>query len=79
MNKNEYMVILVYTTSHALKAEKVLANVSIGCKLMPVPRNLSSDCGVCLRIKQSDEVKANNALHLANLDIEGIHPIPNKL
>ena len=75
MSKDEYMAILVYTTSHALKAEKLLTKARIACKLIPVPRNLSSDCGVCLRIKQLDEEEAVSVLNVAKLEFEGIHPI----
>ena len=75
MNNNKYMVILVYATSHALKAEKLLKKIGIASKLIPVPRNLSSDCGVCLRIKQIDEEEATKTLQLAGLDIDGIHPV----
>lgn len=50
----EYSVILVDSTSHALRIEKLLLNQKFVCKLIPVPRHLSSDCGVCVRIKKND-------------------------
>ncbi len=49
-----YAVILVDSTSHALRIEKVLVGRGLTCKLIPVPRHLSSDCGVCVRIRQQD-------------------------
>ncbi len=60
-----YAVILVDSTSHALRIEKLLAQRSLGCKLVPVPRHLSSDCGVCVRIERSDAeaVRALLAAH----------------
>ncbi len=45
----QYMVILVDSTSHAIQLEKLLTAQKILCKLIPVPRYLSSDCGVCVR------------------------------
>lgn len=53
------MVILVDSTSHALKIEQILIKNNLSCKLIPVPRHLSSDCGVCVRINadQVDLVK----------------------
>lgn len=42
-------VILFESISHALRAEKIIKAAQIPCKLVPVPRHLSSDCGVCLR------------------------------
>jgi len=46
----EYAVILVDSTSHALRIEKLLKEQTLQCRLIPVPRHLSSDCGVCVRI-----------------------------
>lgn len=49
-----YAVILVDSTSHALQVENVLTGQKVPCKLIPVPRHLSSDCGVCVRILRQD-------------------------
>ncbi len=69
----EHAVILVYSTSHALKAERVLKGMGIECKLIPVPRHLSSDCGVCVRIKQEEKEMAGEALEAAGVEVEGIY------
>jgi uncharacterized SAM-binding protein YcdF (DUF218 family) len=58
MMPRAHTVILVYSTSHALRAEKLLHKVGITSKLIPVPRHLSSDCGVCVRIAQPDREAA---------------------
>ena len=75
MTKTQYAVILVYSTSHALRAEKVLQGVDIACKLIPVPRQISSDCGVCIRIQEPDEKQAMEALKAAQVGTEGVYPI----
>ena len=72
MSDPEYAVILVYATSHALRAEKLLAEVGIRGKLIPVPRHLSSDCGVCLRIDRSAMETAEELLRNAGLELQGI-------
>lgn len=51
---DRYAVILVDSTSHALRIEKLLLEHRLTCKLVPVPRHLSSDCGVCVRILSAD-------------------------
>ena len=51
---NEHAVILVDSTSQALRIEKLLISESLTCKLIPVPRHLSSDCWVCLRFMAAD-------------------------
>lgn len=44
-----YHVIVFKSVHHALRAEKLLKEEGIPNKLIPVPRHISSDCGVCLR------------------------------
>jgi hypothetical protein len=68
-----HAVILVYSTSYAIRAEKVLYQAGISSKLIPVPRHLSSTCGVCLRIDKADVEPALDALQDANVEIEGVH------
>ena len=31
-----------------MKAHKTLTKAGVECKLIPVPRHLSSDCGICI-------------------------------
>jgi uncharacterized SAM-binding protein YcdF (DUF218 family) len=73
--QEEYTVILVYSTSHALRAEKILLRENIPSKMIPVPRQLSSDCGVCVRIERADRGIAQQALEQAGLEIESVHDI----
>jgi hypothetical protein len=75
MTDTTYAVILVYSTSHALKSERTLEQASIECKLIPVPRQLSSDCGVCVRVERDDTERACKALQAARVEIEGVHHI----
>jgi hypothetical protein len=75
MIRGHHAVVLVYGTSHAIRAEQVLFRAGIASKLIPVPRHLSSNCGVCLRILQADREAALEALEEAAVQIEGIHDI----
>jgi hypothetical protein len=50
MDAPPYAVFLFPSVSHALKAEKILKEQGIVHKLIPVPRHISADCGVCLRV-----------------------------
>lgn len=75
MSSEKFAVILPQSTSHALRSEKILKHAGIASKLIPVPRVLSSECGVCLRIQQEDQERAKQTLEAANLPIIGIHDI----
>lgn len=54
-----YGVVLVPSVSHALRAEKALIAAGLTIKLIPTPRQLSSDCGTALRFpwEQRDAVQ----------------------
>ena len=59
-DKQSYDVILFKAVSYALKAEKILKKEGLPHKLIPVPKHISSDCGVCLmiRLDVKDEIIA---------------------
>jgi hypothetical protein len=68
-------VILVYTTSHAIQAERVLRRAGLAVKLIPTPRHLSSDCGSALRIPAADRRASERALREAGVEIDRIEPL----
>ncbi len=55
MEEQRYVVFLFPSVSYALKAEKILKVARIAHKLIPVPRHISSDCGVCVRITEDKQ------------------------
>ena len=80
MNSNDkaegrYSVVLLHSVSEALRAEKLLKAESVSIKLIPVPRHLSSDCGICVRVERENESKVEKVLTEKNLQIQGIYPI----
>ncbi len=71
----EYAVILFYSTSYAIRGEKVMNQAGITNKLIPVPRQISSDCGVCLCIGRDEQDAALQALAEARVDVYEVHDI----
>ena len=71
MNEMEYGYVVVFSTSHAIKIEKLLAGMGIRCKLVPVPRHISSDCGVCVRISQDNQPAVQKAIAEQKIEIQG--------
>ena len=43
------LILLVHTSGHAFSIEKALKKRGISCRLTPIPRKVSSDCGICVR------------------------------
>jgi hypothetical protein len=55
-------VVLFQSVNGALLAEKLLKKEGITYKLIPVPRHLSSDCGVCIRFLSQEESQIKKTL-----------------
>ena len=75
MTEQQYAIILVFSTSHALRVESVLGKAKVPCKLIPVPRRISTECGVCIRVLQADKAQALHVLKDAKVEIVGVEAI----
>lgn len=70
-------VVLFHTTTSALRAEKILQKDGLTVKLIPTPRELSSDCGIALRFDWDDRERVAAGLASAGVEHE-IHPLNQK-
>ena len=75
MPDKKFAVILLHATSHALRAEKLLKKKGIGVRLIPVPRHISSDCGVCVRVLQDDTESCLHILSSCKVETDGVHTL----
>lgn len=66
-------VVLFHSTSHALQAEKVAQEAGLGIKLIPVPRQLDSGCGLGLRFLWEDAARVHSLLAEKGVWIAGVH------
>jgi len=71
----QHSVVLFYSISSSLQAEKLLKREGITTKLIPVPRHLSSDCGICLRFEHSEETWVKVILGEGKVETQGIYPL----
>ncbi len=65
-------VVLFHTNSAALRAEKILAQARLVVKLIPTPREFSSDCGIALRFEWNDSARVEELLDEARVEVAGI-------
>lgn len=70
---NEQGVVLFHTTSSVMRAEKILQKNGIVVKLIPTPRQFSSDCGMAVRFTWQDQERVRTVLEQARVDTAGIH------
>jgi len=61
-NTVQYSAALFVSVSHVMKGEKILQQCGIPYKIIPVPRTISSDCGVCIRFEYGLENRIKEAL-----------------
>ncbi|WP_299548961.1 DUF3343 domain-containing protein [uncultured Helicobacter sp.] len=62
--------VLVYTTSSAFESENILQNLGISIKLVPTPREFSSDCGIAVWFMCENIDSIKNALDFAKIEYE---------
>ena len=73
MDRKQHKILLMKSTSHVMRAEKQLQRAGLPHRLIPVPRHISSQCGICIRIAPEHLEMALSALESAHLRIEGVH------
>jgi len=73
-DKEVYHVVLFNSVHHALRSEKILKEMGLPHKLVPVPRHISSDCGVCLRFTADIRSLIEDALD-GKVEIREIRPL----
>jgi sugar phosphate isomerase/epimerase len=56
-----------------MRAEKLLKKEGYSIKLIPTPREFSSDCGMALRFDWADCEQVKLILDTAHLEIDAIH------
>jgi hypothetical protein len=66
-------VIIFHTSSSAIRAEKILLKEGLSIKLIPTPRQFSSDCGIALRLDHNQAMRARELLTSAGVEISSIH------
>jgi len=72
MSKKEFCVLTFHSTHIALKFEKVAKTQNIDAKLIPVPRQVSSSCGLAARFDCDDREKIKDICTAENIELEEI-------
>lgn len=74
--KTERDGVLIFHSIHrVMRAEKVLKQSGLDVRLMPVPRQLSSDCGLSLAFSFADREQVEAALQEAGCSPEELHKL----
>jgi len=68
----QYGVVLFHTTSAVMRAEKLLMKEGYSIKLIPTPRQFSSDCGIVLRFDWNHCNMVKSVLDEAKVEFNAI-------
>jgi hypothetical protein len=78
--KTDYRKLTCYAVFHtdtfAYRAEKALKTEGIKAKLGPIPRTISSDCGVCIAFDPQDKELAIKIFTEKGIEYSGIYVTP---
>ena len=66
------MILLVHTSGHAFSIERALKKRGIQCRLTPIPRKVSSDCGICVRFDSQNLQAVESFVQTLSFEIQGI-------
>ena len=66
------MILLVHTSGHAFSIEKARKKRGVQCRLTPIPRKVSSDCGICVRFDPQQLQTVQSFIQTLSFEIQGI-------
>ena len=69
----QYGVILFHTTASVMRAEKLLIKEGAAVKLIPTPRQFSTDCGIALRFDWNCRDLIMSVLEDSRVEIDAVH------
>jgi len=75
---SENCVVTFNATHYALKAERVLKKAKLNVKLIPVPRQFSSNCGLALQFGCQFRDQVVQLFEQNKVKVHGIHELPDE-
>lgn len=69
------IIVTFYTTYDSLKAEEVLKEAGIKINVRPIPREISSDCGLGIGGDLGDKEKIIDVLNKSEVEYDSIYQL----
>ena len=71
--REKALVFVLYSIHNVMKAEKILRSQGVLFDTIPVPKEISSDCGMALLVACEDRQKVLEILRKNGIDSKGIY------
>jgi hypothetical protein len=81
LQRDKVFYVLFITFHEVLKAERLLKSHQLDVDVVPVPRSISSDCGVCIKSRSTVEILFGLLGHISGVKcyvFDGIEYKPGK-
>ena len=75
--KDYFILFTFYSTHLALEFERILKSEDMYVKIMPVPRKISSSCGLAGKIEEEDLPKVKEICNENSIEFEEIYKVFN--
>lgn len=72
---DQYGYITFKSVSYAMKFETAIKKFNIKIKIIPVPRSISSSCGLCVRFNLADNDDLQNIINKHKLEYSRIYNV----
>jgi hypothetical protein len=59
--------------AYAIKFESIIKKHDITIKIIPVPRSISSSCGLCVRFDMGDKDKLEDIINKSKLEYSNLY------
>ncbi len=69
---HEALVFVLYSIHDVMKAEFAFKEAGVVYDVIPVPKELSSDCGMALMVLREEEGKVREIFGRNNLNVKGV-------
>lgn len=69
------VLFVLASPAQGIKSEAALRAAGVTCSLISIPRSISSECGVCLRVPAGERARAEEILASTGTKISATHEI----
>lgn len=73
--KKQYLVIAFHTTAAAMAMERLCREKDLPGRLIPVPREITADCGMAWRAQPEDQPLLEELSRAEGLETEGFYQV----
>ena len=73
IRKQERVVFTFYTTTDAMAMESLCKEKNLGGRMIPVPGEITADCGLAWCAAPEQEETLTNALLAAGIPVQGVY------